>query len=95
MYEGRESAVKVVVFTDVRLPDVNKLTLYGAQLSGSGLYSEYCRLGHVWYAVFETEEGAVVGIARNCVVTFFSRIDPEDAFAFVRERILPLLAKSS
>jgi len=93
LYEGRPEAVKVVVFTEVRLPEVGKLTLYGSQLASSGLYSEYLKLGSVWYAVFEAEEGFVVGVTRNCVVTFFSKVDPEDAFKFVRERILPLAAK--
>jgi hypothetical protein len=93
LYEGRPEAVKVVVFTDVRLPDVGKLTLYGSQLASSGLYSEYLKLGSVWYAVFEAEEGFVVGVTRNCIVTFFSKVEPEDAFRFVKERILPLAAK--
>jgi len=90
LYEGRPEAVKVVVFTDVRLPDVGKLTLYGSQLASSGLYNEYLKLGSVWYAVFEAEEGFVVGVTRNCIVTFFSKVEPEDAFKFVKEKILPL-----
>lgn len=93
LYEGRPEAVKVVVFTDVRLPDVGKLTLYGSQLASSGLYNEYLKLGSVWYAVFEAEEGVVVGVTRNCIVTFFSKVEPEDAFKFVKERLLPLAAK--
>ena len=92
LYEGRPEAVKVVVFTDVRLPDVGKLTLYGSQLANSGLYNEYLKLGSVWYAVFEVEEGFVVGVTRNCIVTFFSKVEPEDAFKFVKEKILPLAA---
>lgn len=92
LYEERPGAVKVVVFTDVRLPDVDKLTLYGGQLAESGLYNEYLRLGRVWYAVFETEGELVVGVARNCVITFFSKIDPEEAFEFVKEKIMPLIA---
>lgn len=90
LYEGKPEAVKVVVFTGVRLPDVGKLTLYGNQLASSGLYSEYLKLGDVWYAVFEADEGLVVGVARNCIVTFFSRLDPVDALNFVRDRILPI-----
>lgn len=93
LYEGRPESVKVVVFTDVRLPDVGKLTLYGNQLASSGLYSEYLKLGRVWYVVFETEEGYVVGVTRNCITTFFSRVDPEDALTFVSGRILPLAGR--
>lgn len=95
LYEDTPGAVKVVVFTDVRLPDVDKLTLYGGQLAESGLYGEYLRLGRVWYAVFETEGGLVVGVARNCVVTFFSKIDPEEAFEFVRDKVMPLIAAAN
>ncbi|RLF06098.1 MAG: hypothetical protein DRK00_02625 [Thermoprotei archaeon] len=91
LYEERPSAVKVVVFTDVRLPDVDKLTLYGSQLAESGLYNDYLRLGRVWYAVFESEGGLVVGVTRNCIITFFSKIDPEEAFGFVKKEILPLI----
>jgi len=92
LYESRPQSVRVVVFTDVRLPDVGKLTLYGSQLASSGLYSEYLRLGRVWYVVFETERGHVVGLTRNCIVTFFSRVDPEEAYEYVRSSILPLAA---
>ncbi|MCS7105420.1 MAG: hypothetical protein NZ954_07675 [Thermofilaceae archaeon] len=90
LYEGQPHAVKVVVFTDVKLPDVGKLTLYGEQLANSSLYNEYLKLGSVWYAVFEAGEGVVVGVTRNCIVTFFSKIDPEEAFKFIKENILPL-----
>ncbi|MEM0226057.1 MAG: hypothetical protein QXF46_04215 [Thermofilaceae archaeon] len=95
LYEGRPQSVKVVVFTDVRLPDVGKLTLYGSQLASSGLYSEYLRLGSVWYVVFEADEGLVVGVTRNCIVTFFSRLDPAVALSFVREKILPLAGEEA
>lgn len=90
LYEERPGALKVVVFTNVRLPDVNKLTLYGDQLSNSQTYSEYLKLGEVWYSVFEAEEGLVVGVTRNGIVTFFSKVDPEMAFKFAVEKILPL-----
>ena len=91
LYEPRPEAVKVVVFTNVRLPDVDKLTLYGNQLADSELYSDYLKVGNVWYAVFETREGLVVGITRNCVITFFSRVDLDDAFKYVKENIIPLI----
>lgn len=95
LYEGRPGAVKVVVFTNVRLPDVNKLTLYGGQLSNSQTYSEYLKLGEVWYSVFEAEEGLVVGVTRNGIVTFFSKVDPEAAFKFAIEKVLPLVEQAS
>ncbi|MEM1509127.1 MAG: hypothetical protein QXY49_03825 [Thermofilaceae archaeon] len=90
LYEERPGALKVAVFTNVRLPDVNKLTLYGDQLSNSQTYSEYLKLGEVWYSVFEAEEGLVVGVTRNGIVTFFSKVDPEIAFKFTIEKITPL-----
>lgn len=93
LHESRPGASRVIFFDNVRIPGVDKLSLYGDQLVDSSLYNEYLKLGKVWYVVFEFEEGVVVGITRNCVVTFFSKIGVEDAFDFIREKILPLTEK--
>lgn len=90
-FEERMETVKVVFFDDVRLPNVDKLSLYGSQLANTGLYQEYLKLGKVWYVVFEPEDGLVIGLTRNCVVTFFSKLSLEDALKFIRENILPLV----
>ncbi len=90
-FEARMDTVRVVFFDNVRLPNVDKLSLYGSQLARTDLYREYVRLGRVWYVMFEPEDGMVVGLTRNCVVTFFSKLSMEDAMDFIRERVFPLV----
>jgi len=92
-YEEKKSSAKVVFFDNIRIPGVRKLSLYGDQLANTALYNEYLKLGKVWYVVFEAEEGIVVGVTRNCVITFFSKIDYDDALKFIEEKILPLTVK--
>ncbi|MCC6029974.1 MAG: hypothetical protein LM591_07520 [Candidatus Korarchaeum sp.] len=89
LYEGRMGTVKVIFFSDVRIPNVRKLSLYGEELASTSLYQEYLKLGRVWYVVFEPEDGLIVGLTRNCAVTFFSRVSLEEAVAFIEREILP------
>lgn len=91
-YEGRMSTVRVIFFSDVRVPNVKKLSLYGQELASTSLYQEYMRLGRVWYVVFEPEDGVVIGLTRNCLVTFFSKIDIEEVMDFIKLRILPMIS---
>ncbi len=94
LYEGRMGAVKVIFFGDVRIPNVRKLSLYGEELASTSLYQEYLKLGRVWYVVFEPEDGLIVGLTRNCVVTFFSKLSPEEAINFIEREILPRVSVS-
>ncbi len=90
-FEARMDTVRVVFFDEVRLPNVDKLSLYGSQLARTDIYREYLKLGRVWYVVFEPEDGVVIGLTRNCVVTFFSKLGTDDALGFIRERVFPLI----
>jgi len=89
LHEENPGGTRVIFFDDVKLPGVKKLSLYGEQLADTRLYQEYLKLGKIWYVVFETEDGLVVGVTRNCVVTVFSRVDPEIALDVVKEKIIP------
>ncbi len=93
LHEERPGSAKVIFFDNVKLPGVDKLSLYGEQLADTTLYNEYLRLGKIWYVVFEAEEGMVIGLTRNCVVTFFSKIDEDSALKYVKEKIIPLTVK--
>ncbi len=90
-FEGKMDSTKVIFFDNVRLPNVDKLSLYGSQLVSTDLYKRYLQLGTVWYVVFEPEDGLVIGITRNCIVTFFSKVDVDDAVAFISDRVVPLI----
>ncbi len=93
LHEEKPGSTKVVFFDNVKLPGVDKLSLYGEQLADTSLYNEYLKLGKVWYVVFEAEEGLVVGITRNCVIVFFSKIDEDTALDYIREKVIPLTVK--
>lgn len=94
-YESGMEKVRVLFFTDVRLPNVSKLSLYGRELVGTEPYQEYVKLGRVWYVVFEPEDGVVIGLTRNCVVTFFSKLSLEEAIGFAESRIVPIVRASN
>ncbi len=90
LHESRPGATKVIFFDGVRIPGVDKFSLYGEQLADTSLYQEYLKLGNIWYVVFELEENLVVGVTRNCVITIFSKMGLDDGFEVVREKIVPL-----
>ena len=92
LYESRKSAVKVMFFDEVRIPNVNKLSLYGDNVVDTNLYAEYLKYGKVWYIVFEYREGLVLGLTRNCVVTAFSKMSEEEFYRLVFEEIIPLIS---
>ncbi|RLE66158.1 MAG: hypothetical protein DRJ38_02350 [Thermoprotei archaeon] len=93
LHEKRPGSTKVVFFDNVKLPGVDKLSLYGEQLADTSLYNEYLKLGKVWYVVFEAEEGFVLGVTRNGGVVFFSKIDENSALEYIKEKIVPLTVK--
>ncbi|RLE78440.1 MAG: hypothetical protein DRJ52_10460 [Thermoprotei archaeon] len=92
LYESRKSSVKVMFFDDVKIPNINKLSLYGDNVVDTNLYAEYLKYGKVWYIVFEYREGLIVGLTRNCVVTAFSKMSEEEFYRLVFEEILPLIS---
>ncbi|MCD6368346.1 MAG: hypothetical protein J7L38_00945 [Thermoproteales archaeon] len=94
LHEAKPDATKVIYFDDLRVPSLSKLALYGPGVSNAYLYSEYLKLGKIWYAVFETEEGWVIGVTRNCVVTCFTKTEEENFYSFVIDKIIPLAYES-
>ncbi len=57
-FKKRIETVRVAFFDEVRLPNVNKLSLYGRELVNTDIYRGYLKVGRVRYVVFEPEEGA-------------------------------------
>jgi len=82
-----------IIFFDMDLPSINKLSLYGASLGNTTLYSDYLTHGKLWYIVLKSSKtGYVMGVTRNCVVTGFSKMDMSEFSSFIRGEILPLIA---
>lgn len=88
--EERKEYIKVIFFDNVKIPGINKLSLYGRNILDTQQYEEYIKIGKIWYVVLEFSDNIVIGLTRNGIVTFFSKIIEEDAFKFIEEKILPL-----
>jgi len=92
LHESNPQATKLIWFDNVDIPGIEKLCLAGSDLTDTNLYQEYLKHGKIWYVVFETQRrGMVVGVARDCVVTLFSKSSIEDFLTYIVEEILPLI----
>jgi len=92
LHELNPQATKLIWFDQVDIPGVEKLCLAGSDLVDTKLYHDYLEHGKIWYVVFEVQKrGIVVGIARNCVVTLFSKSTTEDFVNYILEDLLELI----
>ncbi len=92
LHESNPQATKLIWFDEVDIPGVEKLCLAGSDLVDSKLYRDYLEHGKIWYVVFETQKrGIVVGIARNCVVTLFSKSTVDEFINYILEDLLILI----
>jgi hypothetical protein len=93
-HEQNFENTKVIFFDRVDLPNINKLSLYGASLGNTALYLDYLKHGKIWYIVLKSKKyGVIVGVTRNGVVVLFSKADKEDFISYIKEEIIPLLAE--
>ncbi len=92
-HEANFQDTKVVFYSDVDLPNISKLSLYGEELGNTGLYADYLTHGKLWYIVFTSKPyGYVVGLTRNCIVTAFSKMELPEFKTFVSSQVFPLVA---
>ena len=92
-HEANFSDTKIIFYDQVDLPNISKLSLYGAELGNTALYSDYLTHGKLWYVVIKSSKtGYVLGVTRNCVVTGFSRMELPEFSSFIKGEILPLIA---
>jgi len=91
LHESNPQATKLIWFDEVDIPGVDKLCLAGSDVTDTRLYNEYLEHGKIWYVVFEVQKrGIVVGIARNCVITLFSKSSAEEFIDYISEDLLTL-----
>jgi len=91
-HEANFEDSKVIFFSDVDLPNITKLSLYGAELGNTSLYSDYLTHGKLWYIVFKSKAyGYVFGLTRNCIITAFSRMELSEFKNFVNTQVFPLI----
>ncbi len=79
----------MVVFGSIKLPSLNKVTLYGEDLVNSKVLKQYFKLGREQYVMFEEEE-AVIGISVEGVVTLFTKASQEKIIDIIYKKIIPL-----
>ena len=92
LHESSPQATKLIWFDEVDIPGIEKLCLAGSNLADTKLYQEYLEHGKIWYVVFEVQRREiVVGITRNCVVTFFSKSTIDNFKNYILEDILTLI----
>lgn len=92
-HEANFQDTKIIFYDQVDLPNISKLSLYGAELGNTALYSDYLTHGKLWYIVIKsTKTGYVLGVTRNCVATGFSKMEMSEFSTFIRGEILPLIA---
>jgi len=91
-HEANFDDTKIVFYDQVDLPNISKLSLYGAELGTTSLYSDYLTHGKLWYVVIKSKKyGYVVGVTRNSVVTCFSRLELPEFKSYIRGEIVPLI----
>jgi hypothetical protein len=92
-HEANFDDTKIVFYDDLDLPNISKLSLYGAALGNTSLYSEYLSHGKLWYIVFRSKSfGYIIGLTRNCVVTAFSKMEPAEFVVFIKDQVFPLIS---
>jgi len=92
-HEQNFDDTKVIFYDDVDIPNITKLSLYGAELGNTTLYTDYMSHGKLWYIVFKSRKfGYVMGLTRNCILTGFSRMELTEFKLVMRDQVLPLIA---
>ena len=93
-HEANFDDTKVIFYDDIDIPNISKLSLYGAELGNTSLYTDYMSHGKLWYIVFRSKKfGYVLGLTRNCILTGVSRMELPDFMLVIRDQVLPLIAQ--
>lgn len=84
---------KITFFDNVDIPNVNKLSLYGPDLTNTSLFNDYAKHGDLWYIVARSKEfGYVVGMTRDASVTIFNlpETEKEKYLEYTTKQVHPL-----
>ena len=87
---------KITFFDNVDIPNVNKLSLYGPDLTNAQLFEDYMKHGDLWYVVARSKEtGYVVGVTRDASVTIFDLADKRKYVEYVKKEIYAIFLEST
>ena len=84
-------STRVIFFENMDIPNVNKLSIYGPDLTGTSLFDEYTARGDPWYILTRSKRhGHTVGIVRDGSVTIFNTVDQGQYLQYVKDEVLPM-----
>lgn len=82
----------VIFFENMDIPNLNKLSLYGPDLTGTSLFGQYSARGDPWYILTKSKKHKhTVGIVRDGSVTIFNTVDKGEYLRYIADEILPLV----
>lgn len=85
-------AIKVLLFEEMDIPNMEKATLYGTNITQVNLYGQFVDSGQYRYSVTKlSEDGHTVGIVRDGSVCIFNTIESSDYIDFIKDKIIPLI----
>jgi len=91
-HEKNPENTKVIFFDSLPIPNIDKLSLYGPDLTQTDLYSNYLKMGSIWYLVTVSNNyGVTVGLTREGVVVAFGNMEKTDFINMVNMEIIPLI----
>ncbi len=92
-HEKNPENTKVIFFDNLPIPNIDKLSLYGPNLTYTELYNNYLKMGSIWYLVTVSNSyGTTIGLTRDGVVVAFGNIEKTDFINMVNAEIIPLIS---
>ena len=86
---------KVVLFTDMDIPGVDKSALYGKELVQTSLFKKFVGSGiPKWVVTEDNLKGYTVGIGGDSSVVIFNTVENVDYVGYVEDEILPLVFRT-
>jgi hypothetical protein len=83
---------KITCFDNIDIPNMDKISLYGPDLTSTSLFDDYSKHGDIWYVVARAKAyGYLVGITREASVTVFNLTDPEKYLEYLENQIYSLV----
>ena len=84
-------STSVIFFENMDIPNINKLSLYGPDLTRTSLFNEYAARGDPWYILTRSRKhGHTVGLVRDGSVTIFNTVDQGQYLQYVKDEVLPM-----
>lgn len=91
----KSEAIKVLLFDEIDIPNLDKTTLYGLNVVQTDMYGKFVDSGLFRYTVMKmsTAEAFTVGLVRDGTVVIFTSVDSSQFIEFIKDKILPLIIR--